>query len=341
VYTPGQRLWKEGSTVDEAFIVIAGTVSFVPKRRHGGSAGAGLVAHHRVKQERETLASTAEENLGEDMRNDAVKAVRELRARAASKNGDPRPASEIEDDDTDTSLINTEEYQNLTRGLQKFAEHNESTVNDVERHDQGSRGSVSSRSKYSQQVSLHDLCISSTTRDSSSEEKDKSKPIAPAVNSKVEVDNKEEIVLMNDKGGEERRPSKRRFANKVLGRMYNRRAFAAGLVFSRGHFLGDIEKMVEGLLSPYLSTAAETDLTGIDNYDDLGQSCFWESEVALSSETMTIQECEGEQSTTHTSTLAAGKDGCVVLTLPKLGLHLFLMDNPGFLLSLLGMQVVV
>jgi hypothetical protein len=46
-----------------------------------------------------------------------------------------------------------------------------------------------------------------------------------------------------------RRPTKDRFANKVLGRLYNRRAFASGLVFSRGHFLGDIEKMVEGLLS--------------------------------------------------------------------------------------------
>lgn len=37
VYEAGQRLWRSGSVVDKAFIVVAGTVSFVPKRRHGGS----------------------------------------------------------------------------------------------------------------------------------------------------------------------------------------------------------------------------------------------------------------------------------------------------------------
>lgn len=39
VYAPGQRLWRSGSAVDKAFIVVAGTVSFVPKRRNGGTAG--------------------------------------------------------------------------------------------------------------------------------------------------------------------------------------------------------------------------------------------------------------------------------------------------------------
>ncbi len=82
VYTPGQRLWRAGSTVDKAFIVVAGTVSFVPKRRHGGSAGKNLnKERNRVKQTHETNKSfTAGENLGETMRNDAVKAVRELQA---------------------------------------------------------------------------------------------------------------------------------------------------------------------------------------------------------------------------------------------------------------------
>jgi len=330
VYTPGQRLWKEGSTVDGAFIIVAGTVSFVPQRRHGGMAGKGLAAQHRVKQERETLASTAEENLGEDMHTNAVKAMRELRAQS-QKDG-LREASETDDDDT--SLINTEEYQNLTRGLQKFAEHNESTINEVNHHRRGSSSSL--RSKYSQEVSLHDLCLTTTT--TSSEEKDKSKPISAPVK---QTDNKHSE---EDSGSLAcvalRRSPKRRFANKVLGRMYNRRAFATGLVFSRGHFFGDIEKMVEGLLAP-LSTSSETDTERVENDDELLQSCFWDKEDALSLETMTIQECEDGQQTTHTSTLAAGKDGCVVLTLPKLGLALFLNDNPGFLLSLLGMQVVV
>lgn len=81
VYTPGQRLWRAGSTVDKAFIVVAGTVSFVPKRRHGGSAGKNIKSSHRVKQTHETRSFTQNaENIGETMRNDAVKAVRELQA---------------------------------------------------------------------------------------------------------------------------------------------------------------------------------------------------------------------------------------------------------------------
>ena len=85
VYIPGQRLWRAGSTVEKAFIVVAGTVSFVPKRRHGGSAGKVLNQQTRVKQTHETNASHAIEgdcnqNIGEAMRHDAVKAVRELQA---------------------------------------------------------------------------------------------------------------------------------------------------------------------------------------------------------------------------------------------------------------------
>lgn len=85
VYIPGQRLWRAGSTVEKAFIVVAGTVSFVPKRRHGGSAGKLLNQQTRVRQTRETNASHAIEgdgnqSIGETMRHDAVKAVRELQA---------------------------------------------------------------------------------------------------------------------------------------------------------------------------------------------------------------------------------------------------------------------
>ena len=40
-YAPGQRLWRSGATVDKAFIVVAGTASFVPKRRNAGSVGLG------------------------------------------------------------------------------------------------------------------------------------------------------------------------------------------------------------------------------------------------------------------------------------------------------------
>merc|ERR1712013_75920 len=105
---------------------------------------------------------------------------------------------------------------------------------------------------------------------------------------------------------------------------------------SRGHFLGDIEKMVEGLLAP----AREKDV--IRDHDELDpQFGFVDHDEALSLDTMTIHELEGGQHTAHSSTLAAGKDGCVVLILPKLSLIPFLDAHPGLLLSLLGTQVVV
>ena len=47
-YSPGQRLWRSGATVDKAFIVVAGTVSFVPKRRNAGSAGVGMPSKDKI-----------------------------------------------------------------------------------------------------------------------------------------------------------------------------------------------------------------------------------------------------------------------------------------------------
>jgi phosphoribosyl 1,2-cyclic phosphodiesterase len=58
VYAPGQRLWKSGSPVDKAFIVVAGTVSFVPKRRHGGSSAGTMKSMTRIKRETSTVSST-------------------------------------------------------------------------------------------------------------------------------------------------------------------------------------------------------------------------------------------------------------------------------------------
>ena len=50
---------------------------------------------------------------------------------------------------------------------------------------------------------------------------------------------------------------------------------------------------------------------------------------------------EEEKRVYHSSTLAAGKDGCVVLVFPKSSLIPFMNEHPGILLSLLGTQVVV
>lgn len=131
-----------------------------------------------------------------------------------------------------------------------------------------------------------------------------------------------------------RRSSHARKANKVLGRLYNRRAFTGGLVFSRGHFLGDVSKMVAGLLA--------SDLDG-DITEDAARYSFGEQvegmdDIILAE--LIIPE-DGPEQVTHSSTLTAGKDGCIVLVFPKSSIIPFLDQYPGVLLSLLGTQVVV
>jgi hypothetical protein len=343
VYAPGQRLWRAGSIVDKAFIVVAGTVSFVPKRRNGGSANKIAKKKSRVKDSYESKSNRALEEemsptIGETMQIDAVKAVRELHARRLSAGDNSGSDSEASDalsgeikgssagGGENNSLTETEDYARLSRGLQKWAERHEGATSGQEKR----RGSSSTDA--SPEVSLHDFCDSLTVQDESNEKDDARKVQASdeKVASAEELGNSMSDLSM-------RRPSKDRFANKVLGRLYNRRAFASGLVFSRGHFLGDIGKMVEGLLS----SSNEGDfLQGSE--EGLGQLFgFGDNDDALSLETMTIHEQEGAQHTAHSSTLAAGKDGCVVLVLPKTSLIPFLDQHPGLLLSLLGTQVVV
>jgi hypothetical protein len=53
VYTPGQRLWRSGSIVDKAFIIVAGTVSFVPKKRKNGGSSGIVKTQRKMKQAHE------------------------------------------------------------------------------------------------------------------------------------------------------------------------------------------------------------------------------------------------------------------------------------------------
>lgn len=129
-----------------------------------------------------------------------------------------------------------------------------------------------------------------------------------------------------------------RFANKQLERLYNGRAFTAGLVFSRGHFLGDISKMVAGLLSPTYDDN-ENRPNGDDDSAHYGFGEKPEGDRQGPVREMIIHEQESDQLIAHSSTLAAGKDGCVVLVFSKLSLIPLLNEYPGLLLSLLGTQV--
>ena len=135
-----------------------------------------------------------------------------------------------------------------------------------------------------------------------------------------------------------RRSSRERFANKQLERLYNRRAFTSGLVFSRGHFLGDISKMVAGLLSSAYG-GNDSHLNGDDESAQYGFGEKPEGDCQPPIREMIIHEHQGDQLIAHSSTLAAGKDGCVVLVFPKTSLIPLFDEYPGLLLSLLGTQV--
>lgn len=97
-----------------------------------------------------------------------------------------------------------------------------------------------------------------------------------------------------------------RFANKVLARLYSRRAYTSGLIFSRGHLLSDISRMVSG------------DLAYVQQYD----------------ESKNRGHC-------HSSTMVAGRNGCVAMVFQRSSLVPFLESNPGVLLMLLGTHAVV
>lgn len=115
---------------------------------------------------------------------------------------------------------------------------------------------------------------------------------------------------------ERMRNARDRFANKVLARLYSRRAYTAGLVFSRGHLLSDTSRMVSGNLAHIHHSGRQDNMSSIAHGLSGDHHC-------------------------HTSNMVAGSDGCVVMVFPRSSLVQFLDGNPGVLLSLLGTQVVV
>lgn len=321
-YQPGERLWRGGTPVDKAFLIVSGTASFVPKRRNAGSAAAAAAS---IKDGKER---TGEMSVGDSMQADAARAMKEL----GMKQGDNDSMSSAESNDVkappsrpskvgshiqfDTlfqkpgsgpqesgASSEMHDYARLSRGLQKRADY------------LSTEGSVASG------LSGDDSDLDSMDFDNESH-LDESDPINRNRRSSVG----------------RRRSSRARFANKVLGRLYNRRAFTGGLVFSRGHFLGDVSKMVAGLLSSDGSEANE-DYGHSYGFGDKSES---RSDNVLETITeLIISEQKADRQVVHSSTLTAGKEGCVVLVFTKSALIPFLDEFPGLLLSLLGTQVVV
>eukprot|EP00522_Entomoneis_paludosa_P011531 CAMPEP_0172455762 /NCGR_PEP_ID=MMETSP1065-20121228/12231_1 /TAXON_ID=265537 /ORGANISM="Amphiprora paludosa, Strain CCMP125" /LENGTH=1384 /DNA_ID=CAMNT_0013208239 /DNA_START=266 /DNA_END=4420 /DNA_ORIENTATION=- len=315
-FQPGERLWRAGTPVDRAFVIVSGTASFVPKRRNAGSAA------FQTGSEKDKMGDPG---VGDSMRVDALKAMKELGVKDRSGNDDgsmsstespggEKIAQHIQFDtlfskttNQDTSsLSDVNDYTKLSQGLQKRADFlREGSV-------QSELSLDSEESNETDQESQLDYTFT--------DEQD------PGTRSR------RTSVLR-------RRSSRARFANKVLGRLYSRRAFTGGLVFSRGHFLGDVSKMVAGLLSNDTASELNEDFGHAYGFGDSGD--IQGDNVLETITELIIHEQEGDHHIMHSSTLTAGKEGCVALLFTKTALIPFLDEYPGLLLSLLGTQVVV
>lgn len=309
IFQPYERMWQAGAAVDKAFIIVSGTASFHGRR----SSNIGTASH----DDRDHSASS--DPLADSVRGDAMKLVKELdrAAQGHLNHDDVSDMSSVEMDENrqfplelfgsnghDAGITEANDFNKVIKGLQARADH---LAND---------DSVSS----SHGDEIHECEAESR--------------LAP-------------IFIEGDPGTVSRRSSvmkrrgsRARFANKVLGRLYNRRTFTSGLVFSRGHFLGDVSKMVAGFLA-----SDETLRDDSDSEDGDGPSYGFGDKKDVDDDkkmgTITEMTHNGSHLTVHNSTLTAGTDGCVALVFPKSTLTPLLDEYPGLLLSLLGTQVVV
>mmetsp|Transcript_17577 Transcript_17577/g.26678 ORF Transcript_17577/g.26678 Transcript_17577/m.26678 type:complete len:1423 (+) Transcript_17577:418-4686(+) len=347
-YQPGERLWRAGAPVDKAFVVVSGTASFVPKRRNAGSAGLPPKSKTHIsvpKTDDASSSSTSNEfwvnnkssSIGETMRLDAITAIRELKipesgpsAEEPSENQVQKSKSNLQGeyvfnkqpsahDVLSSPILDGDEFVKLSRVLQKDADSHGKLVDGTGNGDAEYGGHGLDLVEDESLQNLENICL--------------------------DLENESINDSMNCSNGSvhaRRRSSRARFANKVLGRLYNRRAFTGGLVFSRGHFLGDVSKMVAGRLS----IDNESDFLP-DSEEEKKRHRYGFGEKSDNSNSSThatsdiIHEHEGDELVVHNSTLTAGKNGCVVLVFPKSTLCPFLDEYPGLLLSLLGTQVVV
>lgn len=343
-YQPGERLWRAGAPVDKAFVVVSGTASFVPRRRNAGSVGLPPASKASPTSQNTDpslmsidLGDLRKLSLGETMQRDAMAAVRELRIPdAEARLGDfttddsddvqgakhfqmdsifTRPGA-VGQECVPSSLTDAHDYAKLSRGLQKRADilsKQKAGKSGTDKHEELSEDDDSAQN-------LENVFLDLETDDSGKA-----------------TDSRDHHLSLA-----RRRSSRARFANKVLGRLYSRRAFTGGLVFSRGHFLGDVSKMV----SPLLSMDADSDHYPNNEDADGADYGFGEKMNGTRDVSHRILQTVQEQSSSefaivHSSTLTAGKDGCVVLVFLKPSLIPFLDEYPGLLLSLLGTQVVV
>lgn len=319
IFQPGERLWRAGTPVDRAFIIVSGTASFVPRRRNAGSATFQGTTDKDPK--------LGDPNVGEAMRVDALKAIKELGVRHSLL-----PSSH-----DDASMSSTDSFGERAQihfdTLFKNADSN--SVSDVNEYAKLSRG-LQKRADF-----LRDGSTASVLSNDSQEKSDDGEDLESQLDFTF-TDEQDPGTRSRRNSVLRRRSSRARFANKVLGRLYSRRAFTGGLVFSRGHFLGDVSKMVAGILSNDTRSELNDDYGHAYGFGDTADNQSMAGDNILETITeLIIHEQEGDHHIMHSSTLTAGKEGCVVLLFTKTALIPFLDEYPGLLLSLLGTQVLV
>jgi hypothetical protein len=337
-YSSGQRLWRQGSAVDKAYIIVAGTASFIQRRRMAGSAsvtcGRDALALATGNSSRSSSVEEGKSELGSAMRVDALKAIQQLGGNLS--NGDDSDGSSISS--TESSRLKDEEMDKVEAALTQS--RRQESFNDLTKLSRGLQKRADSMTDYSGNGKAPNEFDDSDSDSDASDGEDSDHELDDIDEEEDAPDTRRSSLRSGDESRTSRRMRRRssrdRFANKVLGRLYESRAFTAGLVFSRGHFLGDVSKMVAGLLAKKDTTVDDSSA----QYGFGGEGGSQDGLASISGPPMAVGGKE-EEHVYHSSTLAAGKEGCVVLVFPKSSLIPFMDEHPGLLLSLLGTQVVV
>jgi len=341
-FQPGERLWRAGAPVDKAYIVVAGTAAFVPKRRNAGSVGlpssSKLQHEPKIKTKTNDLSKIGELTISDSMLRASNTVIQEFGS------ADPLPLMEDTEEEakevaTTGKLIqldaifarttnqagmsahtDAQDYAKLSKGLQRRAKIVGAVVGGTSA-DQSLREAQDIGESFEEDDSASIFESGFLEADDSA------------------VDSKNRRLNLR------RRSSRARFVNKILGRLYSTHSFNGGLIFSRGHFLADVSKMVAGLLSadnePDLNRDSSENDGSSPNYGFGENEGGGQGPSGLNQDSVSDMNQDNEDLIVHSTTLTAGRSGCVVLVFPKSSLIPFLDEYPGLLLSLLGTQVVV
>jgi len=278
-------------------MIVSGTASFVPKRRNAGSSSASRDKHvpDSVDGEEETsksLGDGSNASMSDKMTNDALKV-------AEGYDSDNEDEGKVDHRHVQLETLFSRSQNGIVKSMTEANDFADLSMNLQRRAEAVSSGEFTTEEMKSYDWEQSAQAVEEEPGDRRS-----------ALQRKASV--------------------RARFENKVLGRIHTREAYTGGLVFSRGHFLGDISRMFYGHVNRDLNSSQSK----------MGSPKF---DLSLGSmHDKVIQEDDGEGPREgHTSTLIAGKQGCVVLVFEKASLIPFLDEYPGLLLSLLGTQVVV